>query len=149
MEMRLFGMSREQADRTVTQGEKFNDAFAGPTKGITALDTNRLIALEKVGAQALEGISGELVVSKRAFAELVKGSTLEKANALLEKFGIQKFFGVKNGAAFEGALDQGLKLGLSPGDAAILATAKAQGAALATNDKAIIEAAKTIGVKIR
>jgi len=101
--------------------------------------------LEKFGARALEGLSGRLAVSQTAFAEVVKGSTLERANALLQKFGIQKFFGIKNGAAFEKALEQGLRLGLSSKDAVILATAKAQGTALATSDKAIIAAAKEIG----
>jgi RHS repeat-associated protein len=113
-----------------------------------ALDANKLIEIERIGAKALQGVSGRLVVGKTAFAELVKGSTLEKANALLQKFGIEKFFGVKNRSAFESALEQGLKLGLKSKDAVILATAKAQGTALATKDKAIITAAEKIGVEI-
>lgn len=77
------------------------------------------------------------------------GSTLEKANALLKKFGIEKFFGVKNGAAFEKAVTEALNLGLTSEDAMILATAKAQGTALATKDKAVIAAAKKLGVAIK
>jgi predicted nucleic acid-binding protein len=61
----------------------------GPTKGITALDTNKLIALERTGGQARQGLSGRLVVSKTAFAELVRGSNFEKVNTLLQKFGIE------------------------------------------------------------
>jgi predicted nucleic acid-binding protein len=52
-------------------------------------------------------------------------------------------------AAFENALEAALKLGLSSKDAVILATAKAQGTKLVTQDKAIIEAAKKIGVEIK
>lgn len=120
----------------------------GKVKRITALDTNKLIEVEKVGAKALKHVSGKLVVSKAAFSELVAGSTLAKVNALLRKYGIQKFFGVRNKAAFENALEQGLKLGLTPKDAVILATAKAQGTALITRDDKMINAAKEIGVKI-
>jgi RHS repeat-associated protein len=116
---------------------------------IVSLDTNRLIKLERFGSKALKGLEeSRLVVSRTSFAELVKGSTLAKVNALLKKHGIEKFFGVKDKAAFEQALEQGLKLGLKPKDAVILATAKAQGTALATADKAIVEAAKRIGVNI-
>jgi predicted nucleic acid-binding protein len=61
----------------------------GPTKGITALDTNKLIALERTGGQARQGLSGRLVVSKTAFAELIRGSNFEKVNTLLQKFGIE------------------------------------------------------------
>ena len=61
------------------QAIAFNDgSMMGPTKGITALDTNRLIALEMKGGQALEGLTGRIVVSQKAFSELVQGSTLEK-----------------------------------------------------------------------
>jgi len=115
---------------------------------IVTFDVSKLIELEKVGGAALEGIEGRRVVSRKAFAELVSGSSLEKANALLEKFGIQKFFGIKNPALFEQTLGEALKLGLSPSDATILATAKAQGAQLATADKAMIEIAKMLGVDI-
>jgi predicted nucleic acid-binding protein len=77
------------------------------------------------------------------------GSGLQQANALLQKFGIEKFFGVKNVAAFESALETALKAGLSSKDATILATAKAQGTALATNDKAVIRVAKQMGLNIK
>jgi RHS repeat-associated protein len=120
----------------------------GRLKRVTGLDTNKLIDIERRGAQALRNTEGRLVVSRQAFGEFLQGSTLAKVNALLRKFGIEKFFGIKNKAAFEAALEQGLKLGLTPKDATILATAKAQGTALITRDKAIINAAKEIGVKI-
>ena len=107
-----------------------------------------MVAELPVGGAALEGIEGRRVVSRKAFAELVSGSSLERANALLEKFGIEKFFDIKNTALFEQTLGEALKLGLSPSDATILATAKAQGAQLATADKAMIEIAKMLGVDI-
>jgi RHS repeat-associated protein len=66
-----------------------------PAKQIIMLDTNVLIELEKVGPKALKGITGRLVVDKTAFAELVKGAGLEKANTLLQKYGIEKFFELK------------------------------------------------------
>ena len=145
-----FALPRGQAELVADQSIAFNDGLMiGPTRGITALDTMRLVALAKTGAQALEGLSGRLVVSKTAYSELVAGSTVEKVNALLQKFGIEKFFGVKNGAAFEKALQTGLNAGLTANDARILATAKAQGTALATRDGAIIEVAKRIGVAIK
>ena len=62
---------------------------------------------------------------------------------------LKKFFGVKNGAAFENALETALKSGLSSKDAVILATAKAQGTALPTQDKAVIAVANQIGVTIK
>ncbi len=126
----------------------FGLAEHGLSKSITALDTNALIDLEKLGSKALKGISGRLVICKSAFSELVAGSGLEKANELLAKFGIEKFFGIKNMAAFEEALEQSLKAGLTPQDASILATAKAQGTRLLTTDKNVIKVAKKIGVEI-
>ena len=119
-----------------------------PAKQIIMLDTNVLIELEKVGPKALKGITGRLVVDKTAFAELVKGAGLEKANTLLQKYGIEKFFGIKNQAVFEKALAQALKLGLKTKDALILARAKALGALIKTEDKQVIRAAEKIGVKV-
>jgi RHS repeat-associated protein len=53
-----FALPRDKAEYVADLAISFNDSLMlGPTKGITALDTNKLIALERTGGQALQGLS--------------------------------------------------------------------------------------------
>ncbi len=102
-----------------------------------ALDADKLINLEKLGKQALEGLEGRLIATKQAFKELLKGSTRKESNKLLKRFGIEKDFSNPRPKVRSETFEAARKAGLTVKDAKVVSEARSIGAKVSSRDKAV------------